>query len=484
MSVYKGVWGNNPIPLFVVLQGGLYMGQGVIPNDWLGEYCCYSVMWPNSPQWLAVLRGVLVLPATGRFWDEHTGTITEAQAVIVDTFDTNLHIEEVLMSCNEDIANALLAIANALTPVGSGQSSSNCCNDIQVIIDSSIQNTITQPIGGNSIPMYGSQPPLGITPGEFPEGYDNLEEYDVDKCRKATGIVQGVIQGLRNLSLITVFNASALGGLILLAIPGVIAFPPAAIPVAIGAIIVLSVAMSTFSSAADYIEANQEDWVCALYEGDNASNVLGAIADLIDVMVSFLSVSSVVGIAIKTILLVMFSSNTINQLFSATSQGYFPEADCTCVPECEDPQEITWEFPTGTNGWTYSQLSGGDLPDGGWYDPFDTLYVNVDSNITSSAVQLWTSPEGCYIGDKFQVSLSAQASPAGMSAKGIVHYTDDTEDEHVFATSFNTLATFYDMDVNPDKQVVWVAIEFTYSGLAPGFSFSWWLNTISVFFTA
>src|SRR3989304_9661396 len=107
------------------------MGQGTIPSDWEGEYCRYAVCWPNSPQWLAVLRGVLALPASGRFWDGHTGTITEAQQVIVETYDTNLHLGEVIMACNdsflgniatalEHIAQGMAAQAQAITVTSGG----------------------------------------------------------------------------------------------------------------------------------------------------------------------------------------------------------------------------------------------------------------------------------------------------------------------------------------------------------------------------
>jgi len=70
------------------------MGIAVIPDDWTEGYIELCVLWPNSPDWLAVLRGQLVAPYDETFWDRHTGTPSDPQAAIIETFDQNLHLEE------------------------------------------------------------------------------------------------------------------------------------------------------------------------------------------------------------------------------------------------------------------------------------------------------------------------------------------------------------------------------------------------------
>jgi hypothetical protein len=59
-----------------------------IPNDWSGEnWHCLQVQWPDSPQWTGLLTGILTLLTRGRYWDENTGTITEAQAIAWQIFN-------------------------------------------------------------------------------------------------------------------------------------------------------------------------------------------------------------------------------------------------------------------------------------------------------------------------------------------------------------------------------------------------------------
>lgn len=66
------------------------MSKTPIPDDWDGEdWCCFVVEWPNSQGWRAILRGALLLPTKGRFWDEDTGIVTDAQEVGREIEDRN-----------------------------------------------------------------------------------------------------------------------------------------------------------------------------------------------------------------------------------------------------------------------------------------------------------------------------------------------------------------------------------------------------------
>lgn len=62
-----------------------------IPDDWGGEdWFCVQIQWPDSPKWTAVLMGLLSVIEYGRFWDERTGTIKDAQSVARDIHYRNL----------------------------------------------------------------------------------------------------------------------------------------------------------------------------------------------------------------------------------------------------------------------------------------------------------------------------------------------------------------------------------------------------------
>jgi len=69
------------------------VGVAVIPDDWTAGYVSLCVDWPDSPDWLAILRGLLTSPHTEEFWDRFTGTPSDALAAIMPTFQNNLHPE-------------------------------------------------------------------------------------------------------------------------------------------------------------------------------------------------------------------------------------------------------------------------------------------------------------------------------------------------------------------------------------------------------
>lgn len=62
-----------------------------IPDDWTeGEWSCVVVRWPDSPMWRAILRGFLSTPAVGRYWDEETGSVKDAQSTGFEIIGRNI----------------------------------------------------------------------------------------------------------------------------------------------------------------------------------------------------------------------------------------------------------------------------------------------------------------------------------------------------------------------------------------------------------
>lgn len=59
----------------------------LIPDDWTGKWTCIQVDWPDSPQWLAILAGVLSEMGRGRKWGRESGTITDVQKIGREIFD-------------------------------------------------------------------------------------------------------------------------------------------------------------------------------------------------------------------------------------------------------------------------------------------------------------------------------------------------------------------------------------------------------------
>ena len=61
-----------------------------IPSDWNGEdWACINLQWPNSPQFLGLLTGLLYTLTRGREYNGATGIIKDAQLVGWQIFDKN-----------------------------------------------------------------------------------------------------------------------------------------------------------------------------------------------------------------------------------------------------------------------------------------------------------------------------------------------------------------------------------------------------------
>jgi len=328
-------------------------GQAVIPDDWTGEYCRYSVCWPKSSQWEAVLRGVLVMPARGRFWDENTGSITQAQEVIRETFDNNLHLQEVIMACGD---SQLSEIASALRLLAQNQ----CCGE-SIGGNGGIQIVIESP-GAVLTPIYGSQPPGSLTPGEVPPDYPGtLEEYDADKCRTAAAIIRGTIETMRGWSYINFAQTTGLLLVCIAAVAGAIVMPPAIIPVLIAAAVVTTGIANGLRGLADQIEADFDTWVCYLYEGESVEVIIGFVSDALDAAIALIPATGALAVALKTIALVILNSDTLNQLFSM-SQGQGDAYDCSGCGEQSCPD-------------TFAEIAFGDITDGA----FETCGVTMVS---------------------------------------------------------------------------------------------------------
>lgn len=287
------------------------------------------------------------------------------------------------MSC-EEIAAGLQAIANAISgltfPASTiTQTNENNCSGggcdgggitgvITPTTPSWYQGSVEQP-SGEIVPIFGTDPPMSVEPETWPEGYTSREEYELDKCQLANGIIDGLIQTLHNFSLFGVWNAAALVGLLITAVVGLILLPPAGLAL-IGMMVgVLSVNITILELAANHISENRQEWVCALYESDTVEEMISVLADLIDAMIALVPTLGPYGTAVKTIVLTLMNGDTLNQLMKKTAHIQYPDADCsTCGNEA-----TLWEFVEDIEGWVWSMVSG-TMPageEGGW-SPTDT----------------------------------------------------------------------------------------------------------------
>lgn len=352
------------------------MGQGTIPDDWLGEYCRYAVCWPNSEQWLAVLRGVLTLPARGRFWDEHTGNILEAQSVIRETFDTNLHLQGVIMACNDtEMVASFNAIASAIRYAADRDFAKACC-ELGGVGSGGIVGIVTPPVSGVDVPIYGTQPPAELPPGEtFPEGFESLEEWDTHKCSVANVIMDGVIATLQGLATLNLLNVNVLGVLVIAAVSGFLVFPPSAIPVMVATLIALAASQALLIAAKNYLIDNREEWVCMLYGATSVSQLIGILSDTMDTLIAFIGTSGPIGAAVKLVLMLLFNGDALNQLFDVNADYQYPDADCSSCDDCPQIREyITTTTFNDPVDLPLSIDSFFDTPSGEWVIQFSLTF--------------------------------------------------------------------------------------------------------------
>jgi len=144
-----------------------------IPDDWsieTGQWNCIQIQWPNSPSWTAILLGILSAAQRGRFWDEKTGIVTDAQAIGREIFARNAD----LTSCEGDP----LPLPPPDQIGGFGGSCFEDCEDTMPCLDIShllkIENGKLYALDGccvwQEIGPLGAEPDLGETPLEIPGG--------------------------------------------------------------------------------------------------------------------------------------------------------------------------------------------------------------------------------------------------------------------------------------------------------------------------
>jgi len=289
--------------------------QGTIPSDWTGEYCCYAVLWPSSPQWLAVLRGVLALPGKGRFWDEHTGNIIEAQSVIKQTYDNNLHLEEVIMACNDPnlagIATALTKIALALDKQGQ-----NCCDNKG------------SAGAGEQPPPFVETPETDPNVDPPPNGFETWEEFFSQKCAIAFNIIENLERDLTSMSSIA-WGSLALEAITAALLTLLVTPIPLAALIALITLLASVSAVVILSTALSIINDNEEDLICELYNGTDSqssrSMFLSKFNDFVDIGVA----DPVENFLVKTVIDYMVSSQVTNRLYEKDLSRIWTAQDCS-----------------------------------------------------------------------------------------------------------------------------------------------------------
>lgn len=238
--------------------------------------------------------------------------------------------------CLEELANAIKYLADK-------QFNKPCCDG---------GGAVAQGITDDGRPIYGSKEPITIPDegqGSPPEGFDTWGDYYTHKCQVANIITDGLSDSLRNLSFISFVGGVAGTGVVLAAIAGFITVPVALIPMLIAALIGNVLIQQTVGALGDYMQTNRQEVVCLLYNSSSAQVAIDKLIEWVDEALGALAVASTLHPAIRTIALLLASTDTINQLFDVTIQLEYPDADCTscgegCEPVFNDFSQTTGNF--------------------------------------------------------------------------------------------------------------------------------------------
>jgi hypothetical protein len=316
------------------------MEDAVIPDDFTGEYCCYSVKWPKSFQWLAVLRGVLTIPFDGRFWNGNTGSILGAKAQIEPTLTYNLQNNEVIMACGDealnDIALAIryLADKQAQTANSNG-SGAACCGNGSA--------------GGGEFPADPSTNEEG-NPDEDPppEGYDTWEQFFTQKCGVAWDIIDKLKDSLGQLAVVA-FGSLSVGTLIeIIAVILTLTISSAGIA-AIAALLLSVSAVIIVTSALNIVNENEHDLMCALYEGNNAAESRSLFLARFNALVDEASIDVIEGFVMKQLIAYMVETTETNRMY--VQDNSLDWASVTADRNCDGCTELCWLFDEDLEDW-------------------------------------------------------------------------------------------------------------------------------------
>ena len=389
-----------------------------IPQDWDGEsWCRWSVCWPESESWEGLLRGFLSLPQRGWTWDQRTGSILAVQETGREITDLNLPLNGVFMACNDtELTTAFNDIALALRYLADRQFAKPCCGaEVSLSVTAGYAGQVTQPIGGNVIPIYGDSPPAVLPPeATFPEGFADVEEWNLHKCSVANMIFDGVMYTLGFLAGLDGVSITTLALLIGAGIAGILVVPPAGIAIMVGAVAALFGFMAMFLDIRNLMLEQRDDFICWMYEAESVSVLISIIADALDFIILAVGASGPIAAALKTVLLLLFNADTLNKLFDSTADYLYPGADCSgCAGcgECVDRLDADYNVIATLNvpnAWfTVSSHSEG---------PFHSVYLQVNSGSVEARFQNLVGWTLTGVSNNFEI---------GQDSVGSIHEGDD-----------------------------------------------------------
>lgn len=374
-----------------------------IPSDWDGEtYCKYEVCWPDSTNWKAILRGLVTEPARGWFWDANSGNLLETLSKFRATMVNNIELREVILSCNDEQFERLIAALNAINLSVSVSGGGGCCPDG----GGGIQPP-AQPGTEGETPPPGFEEPTDsegnpIAPGSLP--------YQTRKCKVANLI------HFQNVAIIDKIIASdfltwtaetygfALTQLQLIALSYLLGELATPWPIVDGLLAVIvgwsSGLLSELLGETDMdelklaLEDNEQELVCAIY---NSQSAIQATNDYLQVLAD-----NGVSIGNRQVMLAIMVPKLVNLAFFRDAQkeaiedaitNFVGPVDCDLCGGCDDANDVIFDFVDSITGWTlqpgvtfsdanYNTLVGAGVLS--WNEPNESIQLAMGSGTPNS----------------------------------------------------------------------------------------------------
>lgn len=317
----------------------------------------------------------------------------------------------IMASCLEELASAITgqgaaiqagleAIAAAIPGISLSQTQTQSCGGVTVTVP--VNNYLQGSVGGT--PIYGGTPTThGVdTEGQVPpEGFDTWEDYLTYKCRAANFVFDAIvssIHGLAALDIALLIESGAAGGLIASALFAGALVPEIAIPALIAALVAivgLGLGLGDLDDVGTHFDTNRDDIVCEFYRSSSVQEAVEVVSSVVDEAIAALAIGTATGALIRTIALIIATTDTIDQLFKLSLIGNYPDADCSgCDVNGEAPRAryfnadqsemIALDVTEDANGWKFTLPAPLDNA----YDPDGVLLI-IDFDLLGHNVEIY-----------------------------------------------------------------------------------------------
>lgn len=283
---------------------------------------------PDTRDWRSAATKVVHTLGYARNYDEKSGRVKEPA-------DLGKEIAANMAICSlEEIAEAIRSIQfNVNVTSGSGVdcAPSVDCGDVTVY------GSVPGFDGAEDIPITIPDSP-SLPPGGYPPNFDTEEEWLAYKCQASNFIVDRLVQWLRNISVLSagvLLNGGA--GALLIGM-GIIAATPLVVLSVVAIAVLGGGALLIANALADEIEAEREDWVCAIYTSSSIHQALGLLGEEANQAITSATLLGPIAARFKVLILGLLQSGLIEKAFNAVIEVSYPGADCS---ECGS-QEDGW----------------------------------------------------------------------------------------------------------------------------------------------